>query len=915
MRDIPPVTLTSVPHVESSTFTSYLSRIGPLFNKYRSAKATVNDSNQSRDEGNGGRGGEPPSLHRRTSSYYSPPPTPSSPSTPLASQQPGYFPASSQPERRRKPSAYRAKRDPYAPTPLSTIPGVYLEENFQLENPRTFDVVSERYDVLPPVRDEKVGANGSAKATTRKALHTNAILQEKLSWYMDTVEVHLINSIATASQSFFAALGSLKDLQSQAEDSIAEIKNLRSALRELDEGMAAGGLEIVDMRRRRENVRKLGTAVRQVCDVMEDANTCDALVDSGDLEGATEGLAGLEALIAGNPLEKEDETRNYQRVDLRQLKALDGVSEGITQIRFRIGRGFEARFVDALVTDLRQHVEKVPARETLQRWANASLRVRGDNSRTNHTAPAYLKPNEQLRPALLSALAGLNSSGQITRAATAYREAVMREIKSLIRRSLPSSSDDDTESTTSVSTRSGRKLSQQDKSAILARNLRNLEPEAAEELLVNVYTAVGEALRRLGFQVKVLLDVSMSIESPTVPRAPHVSVQDPSGKIDQIRDEVTQALNLSSLLGQAVDVVQTQVTKVLKVRSEQNARLPLPDFLRYFTLNRLFADECEAASSKPGDSLKDVVNSQVKEFLQFMGEMERQHIVQTLEADRWEAKDFGSHEKVVLDRVLESMTRTPQSWTGYRKLWDDSDAPNNANGTSAANGDTEPAPEKARPAVIDDQNYILVSSSISVLNGIEHFSILIAGIPSLTTEASLKLLDYLKLFNSRCCQLILGAGATRSAGLKNITTKHLALASQACSFVVALIPYLREYIRRQAPTAAGAVLPEFDKVKRLFQEHQNSIQEKLVDIMSQRSGAHVKAMKKIQWDELPEATPVNPYMEALTKETGTLHRVLGRHVSPMEVRMIMVPIFAHYSREWMKAFQEATVQTEMGKSK
>lgn len=35
------------------------------------------------------------------------------------------------------------------------------------------------------------------------------------------------------------------------------------------------------------------------------------------------------------------------------------------------------------------------------------------------------------------------------------------------------------------------------------------------------------------------------------------------------------------------------------------------------------------------------------------------------------------------------------------------------------------------------------------------------------------LTDFLKLFNSRVCQVILGAGAMRSAGLKNISAKHL----------------------------------------------------------------------------------------------------------------------------------------------
>jgi vacuolar protein sorting-associated protein 54 len=43
----------------------------------------------------------------------------------------------------------------------------------------------------------------------------------------------------------------------------------------------------------------------------------------------------------------------------------------------------------------------------------------------------------------------------------------------------------------------------------------------------------------------------------------------------------------------------------------------------------------------------------------------------------------------------------------------------------------------------------------------------------MAVEIMQKLVELLKLFNSRVCQVILGAGAMRSAGLKNITAKHL----------------------------------------------------------------------------------------------------------------------------------------------
>ena len=64
----------------------------------------------------------------------------------------------------------------------------------------------------------------------------------------------------------------------------------------------------------------------------------------------------------------------------------------------------------------------------------------------------------------------------------------MREMKALIRKDLPSSSDDDAESVASVSTTRSRAVTQQDKSARLAKNLRALGADDAEELRIQPMT-------------------------------------------------------------------------------------------------------------------------------------------------------------------------------------------------------------------------------------------------------------------------------------------------------------------------------------------------------------------------------------------------------------------------------------------
>ncbi|THY35604.1 Vps54-domain-containing protein [Aureobasidium pullulans] len=891
-RDIPPVTLSNIPKVDPSAFKHYISRLGPLFDNLNRLRRDTKSTQQ---------------IHLPASPVLSRHNSAASLLSPTDSPQPT-----------RRSSAY-ARRRLNEPTPLSTIPSVYFDENFQLENPRTFDVVSERAEIAPGTAKQEQSANG-LPLPPRKALASNAILQEKLSWYMDTVEVHLIQSISSASTSFFAALGSLRDLEQEASDSVTRIQKLRADLAKLDQDMAMGGLHVANLRRRYQNMQKLANAVDQVARVVQDAKDCEELVEKGEYDAAASAMLRLDRLIAGQPNLSSDAPA-AELHDLRSLHALQGLSDSMNQLRFRIGRGFESRFLETLLSDLRRHIDHVPPKDTMRRWASTSMRLRGLQSGPT----AYMEIDEQFRKDLLASLHGLSNSGQTAQATADFREAIMREMKHLIRKHLPSSNDDDNESVTSVATRTSKAASQQEKSIILARNLRAMDEETAEDMVVNIYTDISEALRRLSIQIKVLLDVTSTMDAPDSlksPLSPSVRPADrsrsPAPRISGIQEELSQALDMSSLLGQAVDVAHTQVTRILKVRTEQVNQLPLERFLRYFTINRLFADECEAISGRSGTQLKALVNTQINTFVRAFGDAENQRIAQTLDSDQWEAKDFKEPDQALLSRILEGMSSDPAVWLQGTRVWEDPSQPESTNGTPASNGENNDTKPANRPAYVDETRYILVSSAISLLRPIDNFLALMASIPSITSAAVPALIDVLRTFNSRTSQLILGAGATRIAGLKNITTKHLALASQALSFVIAMSPYLRESVRRHASSAnKGEVLGEFDKLKRLYQDHQMAIHDKLVEIMTARATSHVNAMKKLDFDAEAKknADGTSAYMETLTKETGTLHRVLSRHLADMDVTVILSQIFSSYKEQWLKAFQGVEIKTAAGKQR
>ncbi|KAF8454136.1 Vps54-like protein-domain-containing protein [Terfezia claveryi] len=926
-RDIPPVTLTPIPKVKAVDFAPYLT-ISAEYEKYLRAKDLGLEE------------------HIRLSKVDSPGITPTPSFADLVDSKllghgkpsqrgddvqstTGSFPANGKPARS------------IAMTPLNTVPPVYFDDNFHLENPRTFDVVSERSEVIRSSGDDSgssstsSGVNSSGPVGgTRKALATNAILQEKLSWYMDTVEVHLISSISQASSSFFTALGDLRELHSEAAASVQRIQSLRNELTELDKEQAIKGLEIVRLRKRRANLAKLEGSVKQIERLLEQVKTVGFDLEKGNIEAALDGVDTAENLLLGKPI-GEATSESIYYIDLGRVKALDAVKTEIAHLRHRIGKVYETRFVDTLLTDLQNHVEKAPLRDTLRRWCTSFQREQGrprsqifnanglplHPPRSSSLLPEYTTLSESLRQTLSKHLDGLQRARSIHSAIQAYRDAVLRETKSLIRRNMPSSDDDSSVmSNITLASRGGRTA--QEKSAKLAKALRELGPIEAEDLYFRCYCGTSELVRRLGSQQKLLLDLTsgmgeMAVGGMLSPRLSQNGFGSGSpGKSGGLEDSITTVF--SDLISPALDIAQGTLLKIVRARNDQTTKYGDVDFLRYFTLNKLFFAECEAVSGRVGGSgLQTQIGNQIKEFLTHYHRDTTNTMASTLEKDKWGAKDCDEKTQEGLNRIVDAATVDPEIWVRHAKIFEDTrdtstyettvEVPT-TNGTANA----AKAPQ-VRNAMVEDQPFILPESSLKVLQEIERYEGLIVMMPGMTSEIAANMLDFLKIFNSRACQLILGAGATKSAGLKNITTKHLALASQGLSIIISLMPYLRECSRRHAGPSAVAIMAEFDKVKRAYQDHQEEIHNKLISIMSDRLSAHIRNFPSINWEASPDHP--NTYMETLVKETLTLNKVLSKHLPPPTLMCIMGPVFANYKEKLMEVYSTVELKSEGAKEK
>lgn len=886
--------LTNIQHIEVAEFKSYISQVGTLYEQLQRIKDSENEVRAKLEsnsdnllEGNTDPGSADARSIRKGSI------------TPVTSMDIPFTPLF-----HRQGSGSLSRRSNYAPPPLSVIPSIYFDEGFHLENPRTFHVVSGRSDIVPP--DPTVQKASDEDVTqSRKVLATNAILQEKLLWYMDVAEVHLIDSVSTASVTFLSALNSLRELYSEAAEFVEHISSLRKDLGLLNDGMVTDGLQLLQKQRRHHNLQQMHDAVQQLKRVVDAVGYSESLVDKGDVEKALTEIDAIELLMSGERDELSGTTASpkIRLRDLRGATLLQSVAGDLTILRCRIGKVFEDQVHSLLIDDLRRHVQSISTEEVLSRWEASSLRAKGGSAREISTFPAYMGMTDELRTALSPNISGLYRSRSIPTAILAYREVVLKEIRNIVRRRLPSSTEDVGSVMSASTVGGGRSRTSQEKSSILARNIRALDAEDAESLFSSSFIGVTETLRRVKTQSSILLDLACTFENTDTEDLAKAPV------IIELQAEIHNSFDVLNLLSHAVDVSFEEIIKILRVRSEQTINLPLASFLRYFTLNLLFANECEAISGRAGTSLKTVVNDHILSYITAHGDRENKILADGMSSDDWQDKSFTARDNEILELVLQGSTSDPPEWTEMSKIWSLSREGAMSNVTE----DSE-VKDKARPATINEETFLLPSSAILCLEGISNLLRLIGGIPSMTPDITVSLISYLQTFDSRCRRLVLGAGSILSAGLRNISTTNLVVALQAVTFIATIVPNICEFVRRHAPAGRpnANLVGEFDKVRRALQEHQESIYEKLADIMASRARIHSKKAREIEWDS-EKAENVRSYMVDLARDTTKLYKALSKRRPAWVVAQVMAPVFSGYKEQLGHVFKEAIPKTEAGR--
>lgn len=99
--------------------------------------------------------------------------------------------------------------------------------------------------------------------------------------------------------------------------------------------------------------------------------------------------------------------------------------------------------------------------------------------------------------------------------------------------------------------------------------------------------------------------------------------------------------------------------------------------------------------------------------------------------------------------------------------------------------------------IIDDEQFVLCHSALHLFMLVLDYRSCAQILPSLSiVDVEHRLIELLKSFNSKSCQLVLGAGAVKLGRIRTITAKTLALTCRCLQFVKVLLPNIKRHFHQ-----------------------------------------------------------------------------------------------------------------------
>ncbi|XP_020570634.1 vacuolar protein sorting-associated protein 54, chloroplastic-like [Phalaenopsis equestris] len=210
----------------------------------------------------------------------------------------------------------------------------------------------------------------------------------------------------------------------------------------------------------------------------------------------------------------------------------------------------------------------------------------------------------------------------------------------------------------------------------------------------------------------------------------------------------------------ACDSAHGRWAKLLGVRALLHPKLRLQEFLNIYNITQDFITATEKIGGRLGYSIRGTLQSQSKSFVDFQHESRMTKLKAILDQETWVTVDVPEEFQAIVaslhfhEESFQNSHNEELTVSSNKENRLDSAPNQNADGSSVEAGRTT-----SQTIVYGGVGYHMVNCGLILLKMLSEYVDISKCLPALSSEVIHRVAEILKMFNTRTCQLVLGAGA------------------------------------------------------------------------------------------------------------------------------------------------------------
>ncbi|CAH1156225.1 unnamed protein product [Phaedon cochleariae] len=407
---------------------------------------------------------------------------------------------------------------------------------------------------------------------------------------------------------------------------------------------------------------------------------------------------------------------------------------------------------------------------------------------------------------------------------------------------------------------------------------------------LKVLRTASEALSQLIERVRAVHDAIRATASASAGLPPahrdlppaHRDLPSPAERFLEPRDLERVAAKLDETLAAVCDYCNERLAALVSTQSDGRS-VVAAQVAELAGIVETFTDRCEKACGRPSAALKAAFKIQAGGYVHKFHGQRRNKLQMLLDAESWKAAEVPAEIQVLVNKFAsgESIKSLPSSPT------DDVDPP-------------------SQPYLIaGQQRYRTVGTALILVRLVGEYLACADDLRPLAAAVARHLAELLRTFNSRSCQLVLGAGALRTAGLKTITSTNLALASRSLQLIGWMIPHLRVRFGGMAVESTSGFDRVFDTVEKDIGHHVQQLETKVVSIMDALLGEQLT-----EWDARPPSP--SKQFRNVSRHLTKLHEAVSSALPEEQVNDIYEVIHKNFKTRLREQLAKMNIQNNGG---